>query len=272
MTPSARLPVFLLALLWSPLSLAAETAKAPAAEAKAPAADSKESLHDYMSRLDKRMTFTSDYKGIIRVVGISKINSETAVELNVYRRDTTQDLLILTVKPKYMSGNGYMRIGKNLWEYYPASGQWTRITARANISGTFTCEADFEKPRYAEAYEAKDEGQETVDGVSYRKVFLVVKPGIEVSFPQVRLWIDPDLNIVKRIGYAPSGRPLRTDYIRSYQRLKDPATGEFVYHYKEVLEEEAEEGSRMLVRYDEVTLAPLDPNIFTKSWLETRAR
>ena len=45
-----------------------------------------------------------------------------------------------------------------------------------------------------------------------------------------------------------------------------------MYHYKEVLEEEAEEGSRVMVRYDEVVLAPLDPNIFTKSWLESRSR
>ena len=84
--------------------------------------------------------------------------------------------------------------------------------------------------------------------------------------------MDPDLNIVKRIGYAPSGKPLRLDSIRSYQRLKDPLSGEYVYHYKEVIEQEAEEGTKMMVRYDDVVLAPLDPSIFTKSWLEARSR
>ena len=80
---------------------------------------------------------------------------------------------------------------------------------------------------------------------TYCKVFLTGKPGTEVSFPLLRLWVDPDLNIVKRIGYAPSGKPLRTDIIRGYQRIKDLLTNEYVYHYKEVLEEEAEEGSRV---------------------------
>lgn len=272
MKTRARLSLLLLSLLTPAPLLAAEPAKAPAASAKAPAGDSKESLVDYMRRIDKRMTFTSDYKGTVRIMGLSKQNAETAVEIIVYRRDTTRDLLFMTSKPKYMAGSGYLRVGSNLWEYDPNVGQWTRSTMRANIAGTFTCEADFERSRLADAYDPKDEGTEVVDGVTYRKVFLTGKPGSEVSFPLLRLWIDPDLNIVKRIGYAPSGKPLRTDLIRGYQRIKDPLTNEYVYHYKEVLEEEAEEGSRVMVRYDEVVLAPLDPNIFTKSWLESRSR
>lgn len=272
MKPGARLSLLLLAFLVQAPVLAAEPAKAPAADSKAAPGASREELVAYLARIDKRMTFTSDYKGTVRIMGLSKQNSETAVEIHVYRRDTTRDLLFMTTKPKYMAGSGYLRVGNNLWEYEPTVGQWTRSTMRANISGTFTCEADFERSRLAEAYEPKDEGTEVVDGVTYRKLFLTGKPGTEVSFPLLRLWVDPDLNIVKRIGYAPSGKPLRTDIIRGYQRIKDPLTNEYVYHYKEVLEEEAEEGSRVLVRYDEVVLAPLDPSIFTKSWLESRSR
>lgn len=268
MTPSARLPLLLLALLVSP-ALAAEGSPG----SKAPAGgDSKVSVVDFVRRIDKRLTFTSDYKGVVRVRELRKDGTENAVEILVYRRDTTRDLLFMTTKPKIMAGSGYLRIGKNLWEYDPAVGQWTRSTLRANIAGTFTCESDFDRSRLAEDYDPKDEGEEIIDGTPYRKVLLTAKPGTEVSFPMLRLWVDPDLNIVKRIGYAPSGRVLRTDFIRSYQRLKDPVSGENVYHYKEVLEIEEEEGTQMLVRYDEVVLAPVDPNIFTKSWLEARSR
>ena len=120
--------------------------------------------------------------------------------------------------------------------------------------------------------ERPEREREAIEGTKYRKLLLTLKPGVEQPFPLLRLWLDPDLNIVKRVGYAPSGRTLRSDYIRSYQRIKDPVSGELVYHYKEVLEVEEEEGTQMLLKYDEVVLQQLSPNMFTKSWLEQRAR
>ncbi|MFY0524865.1 outer membrane lipoprotein-sorting protein [Archangium gephyra] len=254
---AARLPSLLLALLVSLPALAAEPPL---------------SATELVRRIDKRMSLQSDYKGTVRILERRKNGVENAYEIVVYRRDSTRDLLFMTTKPKILNGSGYLRIGKNLWEYDPTVGQWTRTTVRANISGTFTCEADFDRSRLSEDYDAKDEGEETIDGTKYRKIFLSLKPGVEQPFPLLRIWVDSDLNIVKRVGYAPSGRTLRSDYIRSYQRLKDPVSGEIVYHYKEVLEVEEEEGTQMLLKYDEVVLQPLSPNMFTKSFLEQRAR
>ncbi|HEX5744907.1 MAG TPA: outer membrane lipoprotein-sorting protein [Archangium sp.] len=235
-------------------------------------ADTQPSADDLLRLIDKRLSFTSDYKGVVRIREIRKDGQDRLVEINVYRRDKTRDLVFLTTKPKHMAGSGYLRISNNLWEYNPTVGQWERTTVRANIAGTFTCESDFDRSRLAEDYTAKDEGVEKLNGTSYRKLYLTAKSGAEVPFPLLRIWVDPDNNLVKRIGYAPSGKTLRTDTIRAYQRIKDPESGQQVYHYKEVIEEEAESGMKMVVRYEDVQLAPLDANIFTKSWLEARAR
>ncbi|PTL79267.1 outer membrane lipoprotein-sorting protein [Vitiosangium sp. GDMCC 1.1324] len=232
----------------------------------------KESPEELLRRIDKRMSFASDYKGAVRMKETRKDGSERVSEMLVYRRDASSNLLFLITKPRNMAGGGYLRIGKNMWEYTPATGQWDRTTQRANIVGTIACEGDFDRSKLAEDYTAKDEGVETIEGTAYRKLLLTAKPDAQVSFPLYRLWVDPDDNIVKRVGYAPSGKVLRTDIIRAYQRLKDPVSGELVYHYKEVLEMEEEEGTRVVVKYEEVELAPLDPNIFTKSWLEGRLR
>lgn len=244
----------------------------PALAGAADKSPAKVSAQELLSLIDKRMSFTSDYKGTIRMREIRKDGVERALEMVVYRRDTTKDLLFVLTQPRSMAGGGYLRIEKNLWEYNPLVGQWERSTRRANLVGTIACEGDFERSSLSEDYQAKDEGVETVDGTSYRKLLLTANSGLEVTFTQLRLWVDPDGNIVKRIGYSPSGKVLRTDLIRSYQRVKDPASGELVYHYKEVLEFEEEEGTKMVVHYDEVELAPLSPNIFTKAWLEKRNR
>jgi outer membrane lipoprotein-sorting protein len=236
------------------------------------AADNKESPEDVLRAIDKRMAFTSDYKGVVRMREVRKDGVERISELQIYRRDASQNLLFLITQPRNLAGGGYLRIGRNLWEYDPTQGQWNRATRRANIVGTISCEGDFDRSRLTEDYVPKDEGVETIDGVAYRKLLLTAKPDAEVTFPLLRLWVDPDHNIVKRQGMAPSGKTLRTDVIRAYQRLKDPITNQYVYHFREVLEFEEEEGTRLEVKYEEVQLAPLDANIFTKSWLEGRLR
>lgn len=235
-------------------------------------AGEKESPDDILRAIDKRMAFTSDYKATVRLREVRKDGVERVSELQVYRRDSSQNLLYLITKPRNMAGGGYLRIGRNLWEFNPSQGQWERVTRRANIVGTISCEGDFDRSRLREDYLPKDEGTETVEGTAYRKLLLTAKPDAEVTFPLMRIWVDSDHNIVKRVGMAPSGKTLRTDIIRSYQRVKDPVSGDLVYHYREVLEFEEEEGTRLEVKYEAIELAPLDANIFTKSWLEGRLR
>ncbi|MFY0565154.1 outer membrane lipoprotein-sorting protein [Archangium lansingense] len=243
----------------------------PPAAAPAPTA-SAASANELLRLIDKRMSLASDYKGVVRIREIRKDGVERAIEMNVYRRDSTQNFLMLITQPRNMAGGGYLRIGGNLWEYSASTGQWVRTTRRANIVGTIACEGDFDRPRLSEDYDAKEDGSETIRGTPFRKLLLTAKQGAEVSFPLLRLWLDADNNIVKRVGYAPSGRTLRTDVVRGYQRLKDPVSGESVLHYREVLELEEEEGTQIIVRYEDVQLAPLDANIFTKTWLEGRLR
>jgi hypothetical protein len=235
-------------------------------------ADVTESPEEVLKIIDRRMAFQSDYKGIVRMREILKDGAERVFELNVYRRDKTRNLIFLFTQPRNFAGSGYLRIARNTWEYNPILGQWDRVTRRANIVGTISCEGDFDRSHLAEDYTAKDDGVEIVDGTAYRKLLLTAKPDAEVTFPMLRLWIDPDYNIVKRVGQAPSGKTLRTDIIRSYQRIKDPLSNELVYHLKEVVEFEEESGTRLEVKYEEVQLAPLEANIFTKSWLEGRLR
>lgn len=235
-------------------------------------AGATESPEEVLRTIDKRLAFQSDYKGVVRMREVRKDGAERLFELNVYRRDKTRNLIFLFTQPRNFAGAGYLRIAKNTWEYNPILGQWDRVTRRANIVGTISCEGDFDRSHLSEDYTAKDDGVETVDGTTYRKLVLTAKPEAEVTFPVLRIWVDPDHNIVKRVGQAPSGKTLRTDIIRSYQRVKDPISKELVYHLKEVLEFEEEEGTRLEVKYEEVQLSPLDPNIFTKSWLEGRLR
>ncbi|MCP3170181.1 outer membrane lipoprotein-sorting protein [Myxococcus qinghaiensis] len=255
----ARRFLTLLTLLLSPTLASADKVAKPSGE-------------EVLRLIDDRMAFQSDYKGTVRLRELRKDGTENLMELEVYRRDSSRDLLIYITKPRHLAGGGYLRMGRNLWEYEASTGQWQRTTQRGNIVNTVSCEEDFDRSRLAENYDVKDEGEEVVSGTSFRKLHLTSKDGAQVSYVQLRIWVDPAFNIVKRIGYAPSGRVLRTDVIRSYQPMKDPLAGKVVYPYKEVLEIEEASGSQFTVRYDDVTLKALNPNMFTKTWLEGRVR
>jgi len=233
-------------------------------------ARAEESAQDFIKRIDEQMSISSDYKGIAQIREKRADGTERALEVTVYRRDANEDLLFLITKPPSIAGGGFLRIEKNLWEYSAIAGQWERRTRRADLVGTITCESDFDRARLSVDYDAAWEEPETAHGVSYRKLFLKAKPGVEVTFPTLRIWVDPELKVVKRIGYAPSGKPLRVDLIRSYQRLKDPKTGKEFLHYREVVERQDEVGTVNVVRYEQVELAPLPANVFTKAWLEGR--
>lgn len=254
------------------LMLSAPMVAVAAEKAPPPAAAPQPSPVEVLKQIDARMSFQSDYRGTVRLRELRKDGTEHLMELEVYRRDSSRDLLIYVTKPRHLAGGGYLRIGRNLWEYEASTGQWQRTTQRGNIVNTVSCEEDFDRSQLAENYDVKDEGVEVVSGTSFRKLHLTVKSGRLVSFEQLRLWVDPNFNIVKRIGYAPSGRVLRSDVIRSYQAIKDPLAAKVVYPYKEVLEVEESTGSQFTVRYDDVVLGALSPNMFTKTWLEGRVR
>ncbi|AKF80241.1 outer membrane lipoprotein-sorting protein [Myxococcus fulvus] len=272
MQTSIRRLAVMFALSLAPLAPAAQKEEKPA-EAKPAESKAAVAAEEVIRRVDARMALKSDFKSTVRLREKRKDGTEALLEMLVFRRDSSKDLLIYITKPRNMAGGGYLRIGRNLWEYDPSVGHWQRTTSRGNIVNTISCEEDFDRSHLLETYEVQDEGEETAAGTKFRKLFLKVRPGMEASFPQLRVWVDPDYNIVKRVGYAPSGRVLRTDVIRGYQKILDPAADNRpVYLMREVLEVEEAEGTQLTVRYDEIELAPLSPNIFTKTWLEGRFR
>lgn len=235
----------------------------------APAIARAQTAQEVVAQIDASMNTTSDYKAKAYVREKRPDNTERAVEFTVYRSDI-DDLLFFVSAPPSLAGTGYLRIGKNLWEYSALAGQWERRTRRADIIGTITCESDFDRSRMAIDYNATEEAPEEVNGAKYRKFLLKAKPGVEVTFMSLRIWVDSDLKIVKREGYAPSGKPLRTDIIKAYMRLKDPKTGKSFLHFREVFERQAEGGTVAVISYDAVELEPLNKTIFTKAWLEGR--
>src|SRR5512133_2047573 len=227
-----------------------------------------------VKEIDDRQRNQGDWKALCYMEQKEKEKTDVVYELLVFRRDQDEKLMFLFTKPKSEAGKGYLRIEKNLWLYDPATGRWERRTERERIAGTNTRRGDLDESRIVEEYDAKWEGDEKLGVYEVHKVLLTAKPGIDVAFPVVRIWVDrATRNVLKRQELALSGRLVRTVYQPRCRKLFCESKKADVWYPEEIrIYDEIEKQNSTLILIKEIDLRPLDANLFTKAWLESRSR
>jgi outer membrane lipoprotein-sorting protein len=231
-------------------------------------------LKKLLETLDARQRNGGDYKSLMYIEQKEKDKTDVVSEAVVYRRDSDDKLMILLTRPKSEAGKGYLRMEKNLWSYDPNTGKWERRTERERIAGTDSRRADFDESRLAEEYDAKLEGEEKLGRFTTYKLVLTGKKDVDVAFPVVHLWVDKETsNILKRQEYALSGRLMRTAYFPKWQKLYSESKKAEVWYPQEMrFYDEVEKSNSTIIVVKTVDLRPLETNIFTKAWLESKSR
>jgi outer membrane lipoprotein-sorting protein len=224
--------------------------------------------------VDERQRSPGDYKALCYMEAKEKGKTDVVYELVVYRRDEDQKLMFLFTAPRGEAGKGYLRLDKNLWFYDPSTGRWERRTERERIGGTDTRRGDLDESRLSEEYTAQWEGEEKLGAFTTHKVLLTVKPGVDVAFPRIRLWIDKaTANVLKRQELALSGRLMRTSYYPKWKKVFSESKKGDVWFPEEMrFYDEIEKQNQTLILVKQIDLRPLSANLFTKAWLESKSR
>jgi hypothetical protein len=253
-----------------PAVLAAALCLTPAVAAALTAPE----LAKVVREIDERQRNQGDWKALCYMEQKEKAKTDVVYELLVFRRDADEKLMFLFTKPKSEAGKGYLRIEKNLWLYDPSTGRWERRTERERIAGTNTRRGDLDESRIVEEYDAKWEGDEKLGVYDVHRILLAAKPGIDVAFPVVRIWVDrTTLNVLKRQELALSGRLMRTVYQPRWRKIFSDSKKADVWYPEEIrIYDEIEKQNSTLILIKEIDLRPLDANLFTKAWLESRSR
>ena len=168
----------------------------------------------------------------------------------------------------------YLRVDKNLFVYDPTVGKWERRTERERIAGTDSRRADFDESRMAEEYDPTYDGEDKLGAFAVRKLTLNVKPNVDVAFPVVKLWVDVETNnVLKRQELALSGRLMRTVYYPKWNKLFSESKKADVWFPQEIrIYDEVEKANSTLILIKEVDPRPVEANLFTKAWLESKSR
>jgi outer membrane lipoprotein-sorting protein len=224
--------------------------------------------------IDERQRNSGDWKALAYMEAKEKDKTDVVYELVVYRRDESQRLMFLFLEPKSEQGKGYLRIDKNLWFYDPSVGRWERRTERERIGGTDTRRGDLDESRLAEEYAATWKGDEKLGAYQVHRIALEARPGVDVAFPRLELWVDQATgNVLKRQEFALSGRLMRTSYYPRWKKVRSESKKADVWYAEEMrFYDEIEKANQTLVLIKSIDLRPLDANLFTKAWLESKSR
>ena len=255
-------------------SAAFSPALAAATPGKAAATLPKEKMVELLKGIDLRIRSTGDYKALVYLEQREKDKPDQVREALVYRRDVDEKLMILFTKPKTEAGKGYLRVDKNLFYYDPTVGKWERRTDRERIAGTDSRRQDFDQSKIAVEYEPLFEGEEKLGNFDVWVLKLTAKAGIDVAYPIVKLWIDKATgNDLKRQDFALSNRLMRTSYVPKWEKLFSETKKAELWYRKEVrIYDEVDKANSTLVIIRSVDLHPLQENMFTKAWLESKSR
>ena len=257
--------------------LALALALAPAAARATPTVESSNGAVDVnkiIRAIDERQRNQGDWKALCYMEQKEKDKTDVVYELVVFRRDLANQQLFLFTKPKSEAGKGYLRLEKNMWFYDPGVGRWERRTERERIGGTDTRRSDLDESKLAEEYDASYLGAEKLGAYQVHKLELKVKPGVDVSFPVLRLWVDQATNnILKRQEFALSGRLMRTSYYPRWKKVwSESKKGDVWYPEEMRFFDEIEKANSTHIVIQQIDLRALEPNIFTKAWLESKSR
>jgi hypothetical protein len=235
---------------------------------------SQADMVELLKGVDDRQRNQGDWRSNIYMEQKEKDKVAVVYEALVFRRSADQRFMILFTKPKASQGQGYLRVDQNLWFYDPAVGKWERRTERERIGGTNSRRSDFDESRLAEEYDPEDNGEEKLGVYAAQVMTLKGKPGLDLAFPVIKLWIDKATkNELKRQEFALSGRLLRTSYYPKWQKIYSESRKADIWYPQEIrFYDEVEKQNSTLILIKSVDLKPLEANLFTKAWLESKAR
>jgi outer membrane lipoprotein-sorting protein len=240
----------------------------------AQAALSKQQLVDILKIVDDRQRNQGDWRSNVYIEQKEKNKVAVVYDALVFRRSADQKFMIIFTKPKASQGQGYLRVDKNMWFYDPSVGKWERRTERERIGGTNSRRSDFDESRLAEEYDPADNGEEKLGAYSAQLMTLTGKPGLDLAFPVIKLWVDKETkNVLKRQEFALSGRLLRTSYYPKYKKIFSESRGMDIWYPQEIrFYDEIEKQNSTLILIKSVDLHALEANLFTKAWLESKSR
>lgn len=231
---------------------------------------------DAMKVMEELEDMGVDITAKVKIVQRKPDQGDKVFESVYYRRDADDSFLIVMTAPDNEKGNGYLRVGDNMWMYRRNTRTFQMMNRDQSIAGTDANAEDFEKRKFRELYEpaVDDQGheifvEETLGKAKIPVYRLEVKAKVkDVEYPKVIYWIRQDNFLtMKQEAYSLSGTLMETSYFPKWTTVE----GKYI-PLNMIFVDEFEEGNRSVLELSGISLQDIDDDIFTKAYLENLSK
>lgn len=227
-----------------------------------------------LKAIEQNESMTQDVQSKVVLTENRRGQGVKVLTMEYFRRDKDKSFVIAMTGPESERGNGYLRQGDHFWMYRRNTRTFQHVNRDESIGGSDAKGGDFESRPFTEMYAPVKDGAgkealrtDTVGGVACWR--LEVRAIVsDVDYPRKTLWVRQDnMLLAKQQSYSSSGTLMQSAYFTKYQ----PIAGRQL-STRMVFVDEVEKGNRSMVDLSEVKVGPVDPQVFTKAWLESKSR
>jgi hypothetical protein len=234
------------------------------------------SVQQIIDYIDQNYELRSDMTARARLTTKDPEQGTKVIDSVLYRRDKDDAFLIVLAEPETERGNGYLRVGDNMWLYKRATRTFTHIGRDEKIGGSNTTAGDIETRKFKELYKPSTDasGKEILAEETLGKAaipvyrFEVVAQVNDVKYPKLVMWVTRDKYLeLKRESYSLSGTMMETDLFTNYKEVE----GRFVPLLQKFTDE-VEKGRTTLLEITGISFSRVDDYKFDKSYLESLSK
>jgi outer membrane lipoprotein-sorting protein len=226
---------------------------------------------DIINKIDFMMEQIGDISVKASMVQNKARQGVKTYESLYFRRDKTDEFLIVILAPDTEKGNGYLRVGENFWMYRQNTRTFQHVSRDESIMGTDAKGGDFEKRKLAELYRPQTEEGGVVEEMLGKKPvyrFTIIAKVNDVTYPKQVYWVQRDNFLPLKIeSYSLSGTLMQTVYYPKWTVVD----GKYI-PIQHIYIDEFEKGNKTIVELSGISTEKLDPKIFTKAYLENLSR
>ena len=231
-----------------------------------------------VSEIVKKMDYLYEQIGDISVrVSIVQNKARQGVKnfgFLYFRRDKTDEFLIVAFAPDTEKGNGYLRVGENFWMYRQNTRTFQHISRDESILGTNAKGGGFEKRKLSDLYKPFTDsgGSEIIaeEMLGKREVykFTLIAKVNDVTYPKQVYWVQKENYLtLKMQSYSLSDTLMQTAYFPKWTQIE----GKYIW-IQAIFIDEFEKGNKSIVDLSGISTKQLDPKIFTKAYLENLSK
>lgn len=217
-----------------------------------------------LQRIDAAANFDdTDFSAEYTIVSQRPGEERSVTQARLFRRDSSDQFVLLILLPEVQRGQGYLQIDDNVWFYDPEARRFERTSLQENVQDSDAQNADFNQLTYSSDYEVVGYERGTL-GRFDTWILDLEASSDDATYASTRIWVSVDNPIVlKEENFSVNGRLMRTLFFPRYVSVG----GRFLPSQLLIVDN-LNEGEQTQVTLADPSVAAIPDYVFTQAYLE----